>query len=133
MKNHYRATRGDKKALIRDIRPGDSLFIINEHAGNWGPSKTYREYIVTDKKSRLTGYPIVEATSHGGKESVDSLLAHERDIYTQRPTGIPNVAVKDNHGAYTEEAHRAAKLVGDRHALEASAALADHYRSLARR
>jgi hypothetical protein len=97
-----------------------------------GPSKTYREYIVTDKKSRLSGYPIVQATSNGGTESVDSLLAHERDIYTQRPTGIPNVAVKDSHDAYTEDAQRAAKLVGDLHALEASATLAERYRRLAR-
>ncbi|MFH8627772.1 hypothetical protein ACH4A8_38795 [Streptomyces vietnamensis] len=132
MKAHYRATRGDKNALRRDLRPGMSIFIINEHAGNWGPSQTYREYIVTDKKSKLTGYPIVQATSHGGTESVDSLLAHERDIYTQRPTSIPNVAVKDSHNAYTEDAHRAAKLVGDLHAMEVSAAMSERYR-LARR
>ncbi|MFD0074276.1 hypothetical protein ACFVIY_17765 [Streptomyces sp. NPDC127166] len=133
MKDRYRATRGDKNALRRDLRPGDSIFIINEHAGDWGPSQTYREYIVTNKTSLISGYPIVEATSHGGKEPVDSLLARERDIYTQRPTTIPNVAVKDSHAAYTEDAHRTARLVGDLHAMEASAALASHYKRLARR
>lgn len=134
MKDHYRATRGDMKALARDIRPGMSIFIINEHAGNWGPSKTYREYIVTDKKSRLTGYPIVEATSHGGKESVDSLLAHERDIYTKRPVGIPNVAVKDKHSDWRGSAwENAAQQAAEAHAEDAAATLANHYRRLARR
>ncbi|MFE0647480.1 hypothetical protein ACFVZH_02665 [Streptomyces sp. NPDC059534] len=133
MKNHYRATRGDKNALIRDIAPGDSLFIINEHAGDSGPSRTYREYIVTDKKDRLTGHPIVQATSHGGRETVVSVLNRERDIYSARPTGIPNVAVKDSHSAYSDVAHRAAQRAAEAHAEDAAATLASQFRRLARR
>lgn len=130
MKTHYRATRGDKNALRRDLRPGMSIFIINEHAGEVGPSKTYREYIVTGKKSLLTGYPIVQATSHGGKESVDNLLAHERDIYTKRPTGMPNVAVKDSYSDYSGTAwDTAAQRAAEAHAAD----LASRYKRLAHR
>ncbi|MFB8407541.1 hypothetical protein [Streptomyces sp. NPDC055912] len=133
LKDHYRATRGDLKALLRDIRPGDSLFIINEHVGNWGPSKSYREYIVTDQKAPFTGNPMAQATSHGGLESVPSLLSKERDIYTTRPTGMPNVAVKDSHAAYSDVAHQAAQRVAEIHAEEAAADLATYYKRLAGR
>ncbi|MFE0651037.1 hypothetical protein ACFVZH_20850 [Streptomyces sp. NPDC059534] len=126
MKYSYRATRGDQKALLRDIKPGDSLFIVNQHAGCWGPAQTYREYIVTDKKTRLTGQPMVQATSHGGIESVVDVLAREREIYTERPVGIPNVAVKNNHGDWRGSAWEDA-------AERTASTLASRYRNLARR
>ncbi|WP_329623391.1 hypothetical protein OG357_25670 [Streptomyces sp. NBC_01255] len=132
LKDHYRATRGGRKDLLRDIRPGDHLFVINEHAGNWGPARTYSEWIVTDKKAPFTGHPLAQSPSHGGFDSVPSLLARERDIYTTRPN-VPNLGVRDSHNAFSDVAHQAARRVAEKHAEEAAADMARLYKAVGRR
>jgi len=129
LKPYYQATRGGEKNFLRDIQPGDKLFVINEHSDR---GKTYSEWVVTNKINWL-GHREVESPTHGGRMTAQSLLRQEREVLTQRPSHLPNRGVRDNHSAYSEEAHRAAKLVGDLHAMEASTALSEHYRRLARR
>ncbi|MER6098361.1 hypothetical protein ABT154_21385 [Streptomyces sp. NPDC001728] len=129
LKPYYQATRGGEKSLLRDIKPGDQLFVINEHSDR---GKTYSEWVVTNKIDWL-GHREVESPSHGGRMTAQSLLRKEREVLTQRPSHLPNLGVRDNHSAYTEEAHRAAKLAGDLHAREASASMSERYRRLARR
>ncbi|WP_030319622.1 hypothetical protein [Streptomyces flavochromogenes] len=132
MKTVYRATRGDKKALLNDIKPGMSLFVINEHVGNSGPSKTYSEYIVTTEKMPFTRTPVVQSPVTRGKSSLESLLSREREIYTQRPA-LPNLGARDNHSAYTEDAQRTATLVADLHAQEAALAMSREWSLAGRR
>lgn len=129
LKPYYPATRGGEKNFLRDIKPGNQLFVVNEHADN---SKSYSEWIVTDKIDWL-GHREVKSPSHGGRMTAQSLLRKERKVLTQRPSHLPNLDVPDNHGAYTEDAQRAARLVGDLHAMEASAAMSEQYKRLARR
>jgi hypothetical protein len=125
---YYQATRGGEKKFLRDIKPGNQLFVINEHSDR---GKTYSEWVVTSKVNWL-GHREVESPSHGGRMTAQSLLRQEREVLTKRPTHLPNLGVRDSHSAYSEDAHRTAKLVGDLHAMEASNALAERHR-LARR
>ncbi|MER5312695.1 hypothetical protein ABT034_33535 [Streptomyces sp. NPDC002773] len=129
LKSSYQATRGGEKNFLRDIKPGDQLFVVNEHSDR---GKTYSEWVVTNTHSFM-GYREVKSPSHGGVMTAQSLLRKEREVLTQRPSHLPNRGARDSHDAYTEDAQRAAKLVGDLHAMEASDALSDHYRSLTRR
>ncbi|MFE9738831.1 hypothetical protein [Streptomyces sp. NPDC006477] len=128
LKPYYTATRGSEKDFLRDIKPGDHLYVVNEHSDR---GKSYSEWIVTNK--RFLGALEVKSPAHGGTMTAQRLLRLEREVLTQRPSHLPNRGAKDRHDAYTEDAQRAAKLVGDLHAMEASTALSEHYRSLARR
>ncbi|KAA6216409.1 hypothetical protein [Streptomyces filamentosus] len=119
LKSTYQATRGDERKFLRDIQPGDHLYVINNHSDR---GDTYSEWIVTNKRS-IMGHREVESPSHGGVMSAQSLLRKEREVLTQRPTHLPNLGVRDLHGAYTEDAQRAARLVGDLHAIETANAL----------
>jgi hypothetical protein len=120
----YQATRGGEKKFLRDIKPGNQLFVVNEHSDG---SKSYSEWVVSNKTDWL-GHREVESPSHGGRMSAQSLLRKEREVLTKRPTHLPNLGVRDSHSAYTEDAHRTAKLIGDLHAMEASNALAERHR-----
>ncbi|MFD3532055.1 hypothetical protein [Streptomyces sp. NPDC058664] len=136
MKTVYRATRGDKKALLRDIEPGMSLFVINEHAPitddehhpgiDAGPGRTYSEWIVTTKRSPIVGNILAQSPTHNGYQSVDQLLAQEREILTRRPD-LPLRGARDDHSAYTEKAQRAERAVAERHAKEAAAAMSSKW------
>ncbi|MFJ6579265.1 hypothetical protein ACIQMY_25300 [Streptomyces sp. NPDC091368] len=125
----YQATRRGEKQFLNDITPGDQLFVINEHSDR---SKSYCEWIVTDKVDWF-GHREVESQGHGGRMTAQMLLRREREVHTRCPSHLPNLDVPDNHGAYTEQAQRAAKAVGDLHAREASDAMSAKYRRLARR
>ncbi|MGW4050814.1 hypothetical protein ACWENA_08270 [Streptomyces sp. NPDC004779] len=129
LKPCYEATRGGEKSFLRDIKPGDHLFVVNEHSDR---GKTYSEWIVTDKRS-IMGHREVKSPSHGGVLSAQSLLRRERTVLTQRPDHLPNLGVRERHDAYTEDAQRMAKLVGDLHAMEVAAQMADRYRTAGRR
>jgi hypothetical protein len=132
MKTVYRATRGDQKALFRDAKPGTRLYVINDHVGNSGPAKTYSEWVVTTEKMPFTRNPMVQSPVTGGKFSLESLLAQEREIHTQRPS-LPNLGARVNHAAYTEDAQRTATLVADLHANEAATAMSRKWSLAGRR
>lgn len=123
LKSSYQATRGGERNFLRDIKPGDQLFVINQHSDR-GP--TYSEWVVTNKRS-IMGHREVKSPVHGGVMSAQSLLRSEREIFTQRPSHLPNRGARDTHDAYTEDAQRAAKLVADLHAIETANAMANHY------
>lgn len=126
---NYQATRRGEKQFLRDIKPSDRLYVINDHQDG---GKSYSEWIVTDKIDWL-GHRVVESPSHGGRMTAQSLLRQERKVFSECPSHLPNRGAKVRHDAYTEEAQRAAKLVGDLHAMEAATALADRYKRPARR
>ncbi|MFE7510172.1 hypothetical protein ACFU8I_02925 [Streptomyces sp. NPDC057540] len=129
LQSSYKATRGGEKNFLRDIQPGDQLFVINEHSDR---GSTYCEWIVTDKVDWL-GHREVQSPGHGGRMTAQMLLRRERDVYTQRPSHLPNLDVRETHDAYTEEGQAAAQRIGNvRHAQTADA-LAAKYRRLARR
>ncbi|MFD3568456.1 hypothetical protein [Streptomyces sp. NPDC058667] len=141
MKSTYRATRGDKKALLRDIKPGMSLYVINEHAPitdsrhpgvDAGPGRTYSEWIVTTERSPFVGNVLAQSPTHRGYESVESLLGKEREIHTQRPN-LPLRGARDDHSAYTDKAQRAARQVAERHAKDAAEAMSRQWTLAGRR
>lgn len=126
MKNTYKATWGGKKALLNDIKPGMSLFVINEHAPitdsrhpnvDAGPGRTYSEWIVTTKRS--LGDILAQSPTHDGYQTVKSLLAQEREIHTQRPN-LPLRGGPEDETALTAAAQRAARKTTERHIREAS-------------
>ncbi|MFB7605268.1 hypothetical protein [Streptomyces gardneri] len=129
MKSTYKATWGGKRALLRDIKPGMSLFVINEHAPitdsrhpgiDVGPGRTYSEWIVTTKRSPLVGNVLAQSVTHRDYESVESLLGKEREIHTQRPN-LPLRGAPESENAFTITAQRNAAI--ERHILEASKAM----------
>jgi hypothetical protein len=127
-KNHYRATRGDKKALCRDAQPGTALYVLHDHVAIKGEAgQTYTEWIVTDDTMPFTGNRIAKNPTTGATIPVPSLLAQERDVYTQRPIGIPNRAAMVTHETYSASAHQAAQRVADKHAEDAAKALIRRY------
>lgn len=130
MKNVYRATRGDKKALFRDAGPGTHLYVINNHADG---GKSYSEWVVTNKLAFEPGVRMAECPATGAETAVSQLLASEREIYSRRPSHLPNRAARVRHDAYNDFAQRAAEEVADRHARDAAETLSRRYRSLARR
>ncbi|MFJ6348647.1 hypothetical protein ACIQKB_04120 [Streptomyces sp. NPDC092046] len=96
LKNIYKDTRGDKKSLLRDVRPGDLLYVIHDIADRYVLGKgehgyddphVYSEYIVVADKAPFTRHPMARSTSNGSLESVSQLLSHEREIHTQPPAG----------------------------------------------
>ncbi|MBB4985011.1 hypothetical protein [Streptomyces nymphaeiformis] len=128
MKHTYKATWGGKKALLRDIKPGMSLFVINEHAPitdprhpgiDAGPGRTYSEWIVTTKRSTLIGDILAQSPTHHGYEAVTSLLAKEREIHTQRPD-LPLRGGPEDEIALSASAQRAARKATERHIRDAS-------------
>jgi hypothetical protein len=130
MKNVYRATRGDQKALFRDAKPGTRLYVINDHAPitdgrhpgvDAGLGRSYSEWIVTTEKTFITGHPMVQSPSGGPLHRLETLLGHEREIHTTRPN-LPNLGARESHSAYTEHAQRASKAVADRFNEEQAAA-----------
>ncbi|MEU6170178.1 hypothetical protein [Streptomyces tanashiensis] len=135
LKAHYSATRGGKKDLLRDIRPGDLIYVVHEHSAPAGSAaKSYSEYVVTNEKDFWPNIGFkVENTITGGKDSLTGLLCRERDIYTVKPRGMSNRAAREPMDAYSDVAHRAAQRVAEIHAEEAAEDLAACYRRLARR
>ncbi|MEV4424047.1 hypothetical protein AB0K23_01460 [Streptomyces sp. NPDC049602] len=140
MKHTYKATWGGKKALLRDIKPGVSLFVINEHAPitdphhpgiDAGPGRTYSEWIVTTKRTPLIGSVMAQCTTHGGYEAVESLLAKEREIHTARPN-LPLLGAREDSNAYTAGAQRAERLAAERFARERSADMSRKWATAAR-
>lgn len=123
LKSSYQATRGGERNFLRDIQPGNHLYVINHHSDR---GQTYSEWIVTNKRT-LMGHREVESPVHGGTMSAQSLLRSEREVFTQRPTHLPNRGARVSHDAYTEDAQRMAGLVGDLHAIETANALASRY------
>ncbi|MEE1813536.1 hypothetical protein PUR59_00525 [Streptomyces sp. SP18ES09] len=128
MKDSYKATWGGKAALLRDIKPGVSLFVINEHAPitdaryagiDAGPGRTYSEWIVTSKRSPLIGSVMAQSPTHHGYICVDSLLAKERQIYTRRPD-LPLLGAPEAADAYTSGARRAERMAAEQFARERS-------------
>lgn len=96
LKTVYKDTRGDKKSLLRDVRPGDLLYVIHDVADRYvlgkGPHgyddpHLYSEYIVTSDRAPFTSHPMVRSTSNGGLQSITQLLSHEREIHTKPPSG----------------------------------------------
>ncbi|GHG15116.1 hypothetical protein ACFFSH_39570 [Streptomyces filamentosus] len=118
MKTVYKATRGDKKELLRDITPGTPLYVINEHRGG---GLSYSIWVVTDERMPFTRNPIVKSPTHSGWDSLESLLAREREIYTQEPAGI---RLRGPEREDYAEAKRAEAGV-----LAAGKQMIDHYRA----
>ncbi|MFE6785173.1 hypothetical protein ACFVFF_23240 [Streptomyces sp. NPDC057680] len=129
LKPSYQATRGDEKKFLREISPGDHLYVVNEH---YDRGNTYSEWIVTNTRS-LTGNKEVESPTNGATTTAQSLLRKHREVLTQRPSHLPNLGVRETHDAYTEEGQRAAQRIGDVRATQAANSLSERYRSLARR
>ncbi|WP_327160536.1 hypothetical protein [Streptomyces zaomyceticus] len=125
----YKATRGGKKDLIRDARPGDRLYVINEHSDR---GKTYSVWVVTDGKTWPSGVREVECPTTGATWGITQLLSHEREIYGQKPAGMPNRATP-HLADYDQDIALAAQEVTDRFVDEAAVNLAQHYKRLARR
>ncbi|MFD6360185.1 hypothetical protein ACFWFX_10060 [Streptomyces roseolus] len=117
--------RGGERNFLRDIKPGDHLFVINNHSDR---GNTYSEWIVTNKHT-LMGHREVKSPSHGGVMSAQSLIRREQQVFTQRPERMPNLGVRDLHDEYTADAQRVAKLVGDLHAIETANAMSRQYAS----
>lgn len=101
LKPVYKDTRGDKNRLLRDVRPGDKLYVIHDIAGRYvmGVGKhgyddpqVYSEYEVIPDTAPFTGHPMVRNTRNGGTESVSQLHCHEREIHTVLPTHLRNRA-----------------------------------------
>jgi hypothetical protein len=101
LKPVYKATRGDKKSLLRDVRPGDRLYVIHDVADRYVLGKGehgyddphfYSEYVVVRDTAPFTGHSMVRSTSNGGLQSVSQLLSHEREIHTRPPAGIRHIA-----------------------------------------
>ncbi|MFE6815256.1 hypothetical protein [Streptomyces sp. NPDC057677] len=128
LKHSYQATRGDEKKLLRDITPGDHLYVINDHSDG---GKSYSEWIVA-KTTSFMGNREAESATSGAVTTVQSLLRKHREVLTQRPSHLPNRGARVSHDAYTEDAQRAANLVGELHAIETANALSERHR-LARR
>ncbi|MEU2075438.1 hypothetical protein [Streptomyces sp. NPDC013489] len=129
LQSSYEATRGGEKKFLRDIKPGDQLYVINEHYDR-GP--TYSEWIVTNTTSFM-GNREVKSPTNGAVTTAQSLLRKERKILTQRPSHLPNLGARDSHDAYTEDAQRAAKAVADLHARQQANTLSQRYRTAASR
>ncbi|MGW6557907.1 hypothetical protein [Streptomyces hydrogenans] len=134
MKTVYKATRRDKNALLRDIKPGTKLYVINEHAPisdprhkgvDGGPGRTYSPWVVSNERMPFTGNIIARTPLHDGFEPVESLLAKEREIHTVKPP-YP-MRGPEPHSSYSVEAYLAARDVAERHAEEAAAAMSRRY------
>ncbi|MET9728434.1 hypothetical protein [Streptomyces zaomyceticus] len=126
----YKATRGGKKDLIRDAQPGDKLYVINEHSDR---GKTYSVWVVTNGRTWPSGVREVECPATGATQGITQLLSHEREVYGQKPAGMPNRAAPVRHGDYSQDATLAEQEVADRFVDEAAVDLAQRYKRLARR
>lgn len=130
LKYKYEATRGGKKDLVRDARPGDTLYVINEHSDR---GKSYSTWVVTDGKTWPSGVREVKCPTTGATWGITQLLASEREVYGQKPAGLPNRAAPVRHNDYSQDAALAAQEVADRFVDEAAVDLAQRYKRLARR
>ncbi|MET9950181.1 hypothetical protein ABZ135_01350 [Streptomyces sp. NPDC006339] len=101
LKPVYNDTRGDQKSLLRDIRPGNRIYVIHDIAERYvlgkGPHgydepHYYSEYEVTRDKAPFTGHPMVRCTTTGGLQSITQLHNRERRLYTQLPAGMQHIA-----------------------------------------
>ncbi|MFC8009137.1 hypothetical protein [Streptomyces cinereoruber] len=129
LKPRYKDTRGDLRKLLKDAKPGDRVYVINEHAvsGRGEDKKTYSEWVVTNSRTLGTNAYYVESPSHGGQMGLDQLLCQRRAVYGSKPAGMPNLAAKHPHDAYSDAAQRAALIAAERHAEEAAQALSRQY------
>lgn len=134
LKSHYPATNRGEKAFIKDAEPGDLLYVIHEHAGNWGPAKSFSEYVVTDQKNfwPSPGYKVMNTVTKG-LDSMTGLLRRERDIYGECPEGMPQAGINPSESDFDHIKAVAAQRVADIHAKEVAQDLAAHYKRLARR
>ena len=130
LKFKYEATRGGKRSLIRDARPGDYIYVKNDHAGG---GKSYSVRVVTNMRAWPSGVLIVECPTTHATWSITQLLASERELYGQQPAGMPNRAAKVRFGDEAEAAALAAQEVADRFVDSDAVDLAQHYKRLARR
>ncbi|WP_328941541.1 hypothetical protein OG259_07660 [Streptomyces sp. NBC_00250] len=130
LKYQYRATRGGKKDLIRDARPGDTVYVINEHSDR---GMSYSVRVVTNERSWPSGVLMVECPATGATWSITQLLASEREVYGQQPAGLPNRAARVRHADYNQDAELARQEVSDRLVDSKAVDLAQHYKRLARR
>ncbi|MFG2328267.1 hypothetical protein ACGFMM_01440 [Streptomyces sp. NPDC048604] len=123
LKSEYNATRGDLKRLVKDVRPGDRLYVVHNIARNlarYEANKLYSEYIVTSKRAIASGQLTVCSASDPsgqGVESVGGLLSRERTVYTQLPAGIRDMAGRGPQVATDQQVGNAATRAMNR-ALE---------------
>ncbi|MER7623929.1 hypothetical protein [Streptomyces sp. NPDC126503] len=97
MKYSYKATRGDKKALCRDAKPDTHLYVINTHTDR---GQTYSEWVVIKELAFEPGVRMVQCPTTGAKTSLTQLLASAREVFGQRPAGMPNRAAPVRSDAY---------------------------------
>lgn len=101
LKTTYKATRGDARHLIRNVKPGDILYVVHDIAdryvmgkGGYEDPQLYSIHIVTADRGWPSGDPMVcssASTSGSGTESIKGLLGRAREIHTQPPAGIQHI------------------------------------------
>lgn len=98
LKSVYKATHGDKKRLAKDVQPGDLLFVVHDVSASVAPyedAQLFSVHVVTNERSWPSGHLTVchpSSTTGRGGESVVQLLCREREVFTQQPAGIRNIA-----------------------------------------
>lgn len=128
LKSSYKATRGDARRLAKDVQPGDLLYIVHNVAdryvlGNGGieDPKYYSVYVVTGERGGVHGYPMVchgSSASGRGTQTVVNLLTQERQVLSEPPAGVRNIAAVQRSIVAAEKlADRVARL----HAQEVAA------------
>jgi hypothetical protein len=130
LKPVYKATRGDKKRLIEDVKPGDILYTVHDVADRYVTGKgahgyedaqLYSIHIVTADRSWPSGHLMTcspHSTSGRGEEGVGQLLTREREVLTQQPAGMRNIG--DNPRAIVN-AEKLAERIARLHAEEVAA------------
>ncbi|MET9376262.1 hypothetical protein ABZX98_19250 [Streptomyces sp. NPDC002992] len=120
LKSVYKATRGDRKRLVEDVRPGDILYVVHDVADRYVTGKgaygyedaqLYSVHIVTADRSWPSGHLTTcspHSTSVRGTESIVQLLAREREVFTEEPVGIRNIS--SNPRAAVDAQKLAAKI-----------------------
>jgi len=137
LKNIYKDTRGDKKSLLRDVRPGDVLYVIHDIGdryvagqGVYGyeDAQLYSVWVVVNERSWPSISLMVARagnTSGRGDQSLSQLLHHEREIHTIQPM---HVRCMDDQ-RWVVDAHTFAARVAEEHKKEL--ALANAKKTLA--
>jgi hypothetical protein len=83
----YKRSKRDAKKAAREVKPGDSLWVIHDMARNLAPyedAQTLQEHVVTSL------HPLLRVPMIAGSLSVEGLVLRDGPVYTSRAEAMRN-------------------------------------------